>query len=47
MEEAQTLSSKQPYASDKFVLNDNLMQKQKQNLTSLSQEGDAGGQFTL
>jgi hypothetical protein len=33
MEEARTLSSKRPYASDEFVLNDNPMQKQ--NLTSL------------
>ena len=33
MEEARCLSSKRPYASDEFVLNDNPMQKQ--NLTSL------------
>jgi hypothetical protein len=33
MEEARTLSSKRPYASDEFVLSDNPMQKQ--NLTSL------------
>jgi hypothetical protein len=35
MEEARTLSSKRPYASDKFVLSDNPMQKQ--NLTSRGQ----------
>jgi hypothetical protein len=33
MDEAQTLSSKRPFASDEFVLNDDPMQKQ--NLTSL------------
>ena len=33
MEEARTLSSKRPYASDEFVMNDNPMQKQ--NLTTL------------
>jgi hypothetical protein len=44
MEEARSLTSKHPFASEEFLLSDDPMQ----NLTTLATEtGDAGGQLYL